>query len=245
MSAGGEHTASGNPIVRHTAADRQLDSMVAPDSAAHETIKCHIESHIGKIGFVLHEIVSELIHLDVVVVEPTPDRNYFTLVTLGMSDRPMNAPKGQEKNRFAELLICLPPSWPLKGAELQEENRGWPIQCLKQLGRLPHEYNSWLFFGHTVPNGNPPKHYALDTQLCCAILLAPLLFNEQFVQLKVNDEKTISFLSLIPLYKEEMEFKLKRGTRDLLLRLKQNKVKVTELLDVNRSNTCKKLFGIL
>ena len=30
--------------------------------------------------------------------------------------------------------------------------RFWPIQMLKFLARFPHEYKTWLGWGHTIPN---------------------------------------------------------------------------------------------
>jgi hypothetical protein len=44
----------------------------------------------------------------------------------------------------------------------------------RQLARLPHEYETALGIGHTIPNGPSAEPYARDTKLCCA-LIAPLL----------------------------------------------------------------------
>ncbi len=60
----------------------------------------------------------------------------------------------------------------------------------------------------------------------------PFLFGDDFCELQVNQEKTIYFYTLVPLYREEMDFKLKRGNDPLLDRLA--KQGVTELLDINR-----------
>ena len=72
---------------------------------------------------------------------------------------------------------------------------------------------------------------------CCVLLATPVLFGDGFRKLKVSEEKTVYFLSVIPLYEEEMNFKLKHGTDPLVERLAR--AGISELLDVNRKNVCK------
>jgi hypothetical protein len=63
-------------------------------------LECHL----------FHELLSDLVHVDIHIVEPTAARNYYTLVTSGMSDRPMAAPEECRECRYAELVISLPPT---------------------------------------------------------------------------------------------------------------------------------------
>ena len=70
----------------------------------------------------------------------------------------------------------------------------------------------------------------------------PWLYGNDFTQLQVNEDKKVNFYSFVPLYKEEVTFKLKRGADPLLQRF--DNLGVTELLDVNRPNVCKRRFGI-
>jgi Suppressor of fused protein (SUFU) len=89
-----------------------------------------------------------------------------------------------------------------------------------------------------MPNGDPAEPYADNTQLCCALLMSPVRFPQEFRQLKIDDDKTILFFSIVPLYKEEMELKLERGTAALFEGF--DKYGVNELLDLKRRNVCKK-----
>jgi len=233
---------SGTPIIRHRASDAR--SELVPGAAQFtELVESHIEKHLGRPSTVFHEIVSDLVHLDIEFLEPTANRPFSTLITNGMSDRPMNAPEGAERFRYAELLLSLPADWPLTQEAFADERNYWPIRWLKELARLPHTYNTWLWASHTVPNGDPPQPYAANTGLCCALILMPILLPQSFFQLQASPDVTIHFLSFVPIYKEEMELKLRKGL-DPLLSLFE-KAKVTELLNVNRPNTCKKrgLFG--
>jgi hypothetical protein len=226
---------SGAPIYRHQPRRRDFE-LAGGDEQTIERVGQHIAKHIGKASFVFHELISDLVHVDVHLVDPTPDRDYYTLVTSGMSDRPMTVPAGAEALRFAELLICLPPAWPLAQEAFQDEANYWPIRWLKILARLPHEYSTWLGELHTIPNGDPPVPFAENSELCSMMLARPALLAVEAWQLVIDAEKSIQFYSLVPLYREEMEFKLNAGADALLEQLDAHGV--TELLDIGRENTC-------
>ena len=54
--------------------------------------------------------------------------------------------------------------------------------------------------------------------MCCALIVPPTLFDERFEQLAISDDKVVQFYAVVPLYPEEMEFKLRHGTEELLRR---------------------------
>ena len=65
---------------------------------------------------------------------------------------------------------------------------------------------------------------------------------EDFVQLRINEEKDIHFFSLIPLYKEEMNLKLRKGADELFEKF--DKYGINDIVNINRKNVAKKLFGL-
>ena len=205
-------------------------------------IESYIEENIGAVSCVYHEIVSDQVHIDIHVVNPSEKRNSYTLITSGMSDQPMPAPPGKEGYRYTELTLSLPASWPISEDELQDDKNYWPLRWLKTIARLPHHQNTWVSLGHTIPNGNPPVPFSSATELCCWILSVPLLFGKQFGRMKVDNEKAVNFFSVVPIYKEEMEFKLRKGARPLIERLVRDGV--NEIVNLNRKNVCKKRFGL-
>jgi hypothetical protein len=231
-----ENTPSGSPVYRYEARSKSFEAAV--DSPDIEKIEQHIEKHIGKIETVYHELVSDLVHIDVFFIKPTPQRNFITLITSGMSHRPMKAPPQAAKFQYAELLICLPPDWQLSDEALKDEKYYWPIRQLKMLARFPHEYDSWLWYGHTIPNGDPPRPFASNTKLTGIILAPPLLSPKEFFTLEINENKTVHFFNILPLHTDEMNTKLKKGSDDLFENL--DKQGVNELLDINRPSVYKK-----
>lgn len=53
----------------------------------------YIKNVYGEYDQVIHEIISPDIHLDIIVVPPTKDSNYYKLITMGMGAYKMNVPK--------------------------------------------------------------------------------------------------------------------------------------------------------
>ena len=183
-------------------------------------IEQHIKNTFGEFENVFHELVSPDIHVDICVVPPSERRNYYTLVTMGMGAHRMNVPEelAEYKLERAELAIALPPDWKLDKDSMQEERWYWPIGLLKVLARLPISNDTWLGFGHTMEKQSP---FAEDTELCAAILTGP-----QDMDLDTCGEvcilpggEEVNFYQVLPLYREEMEYKLEHDADALLERL--------------------------
>jgi Suppressor of fused protein (SUFU) len=222
-----EYSPGGSRIYRHTA-----ESAPRPAHGDGELIAAvseHIERHVGEAETVLHQVVSAWVHVDLHIVPPSGERPWTTLVTSGMSERGMHAPDA-ERTR-AELVMALPPTWPLEHDELADDRVYWPFRLLQSLAAFPHQYKTWLWHGHTIPHGDPPEPYAPDTGMCCAILLPPLLVGTGFDVLDVG-ERRVRFLGVYPLYEEEMRLKLESGFEALIDRF--DAAGVTELLDPGR-----------
>ena len=181
-----------------------------------EAVEDHITRHYGPVEKVFHELVSQDIHVDICVVEPTEERDYYTLVTMGMGAHAMHVPDelaGQRLDR-AELAIALPADWRPEG--LEDERRYWPIRLLKDLARLPITCDTWLGWGHTMDNQHP---FAEDTDLCGALLVAPQGAGEGAETCVLPGGTEICFYQVIPLYRDEMEYAQRQGSEALLERL--------------------------
>ena len=157
-----------------------------------------------------------------------------------MSDLAMHVPdevENKESYERAELMVVLPADWKIGEEEFQDDNNYWPVYFLKRLARFPHEYKTWLGYGHTIPNGMEAEDIA-NTGFGCMLLLPPMLsFDEEFLELKTKDGNLINFYAMIPVYKEEMDYKLEEGT-DALLDL-FDEYGISELVDIDRPNVCK------
>jgi hypothetical protein len=179
-----------------------------------EAVEAHIAARFGEFANVFHEIVSPDIHVDICIIEPTPERNYFTLVTMGMGAHRMNVPKELREHKLerVELFICLPPDWDIKN---DDERWYWPIRLLKSTARLPGECDTWLGYGHTVASGDPAEPYAENTKLCGVMLTMPYQFGQEAAVCTLPGGDEVNFYQLLLLYQEEVDFKLAHCAEDL------------------------------
>ena len=139
--------------------------------------------------------------------------------------------------RYAELLLRLPRSWPLRPEDLHDPQNLWPVQEMEFLARMPHLHHVHLWGGHTVANGEPggrlrPLNPA--TRFSATILAEPDWTPSAFRRLRAGRGRKIRFFSVIPVYSEEFLLGQEQGGEALLDLLEQ--AGVDDLLDVNRPN---------
>ena len=180
-----------------------------------EAVEGHIEQYFGEVENVFHEIVSPDIHVDICIVPPTEERDYYTLVTMGMGAHRMNVPEelAEYKLERAELAIALPADWKLDRQSMQDERWYWPIRLLKVLARLPIASDTWLGFGHTMDN---EEDFAENTKLCAAILTGPQSTEEGGEVGTLPGGEEVNFYQVIPLYRDELEYKMEHDADALL-----------------------------
>lgn len=209
------------------AEQRKTEEVTAPEMYLKEemdAIEAHIMTYFGNYDKVFHELVSPDIHVDIAVIEPSQERNYYILCTMGMGAHRMAVPPEQEEQERAELLICLPPDWNLE--QTDEEKWYWPLRWLKILARLPIEEDTWLGWGHTIPNGEP---FAENTRFTTMMLLNPGAFDKAAKSCALPGGGTVNFYQLIPLYEEESQFKIKYKTEKLLSLLEDDALEQVKL----------------
>ena len=178
-------------------------------------IEQHIKNTFGEFDNVFHELVSPDIHVDICVVPPSAERDYYTLVTMGMGAHRMNVPEelAEYKLERAELAIALPADWKLDQESMKDEKWYWPIRLLKSLARLPIASDTWLGFGHTMDN---EEDFAKDTKLCAAILTGPQDTEDGSEVCILPSGEEVNFYQVIPLYRDELEYKLAHDADALL-----------------------------
>ena len=180
-----------------------------------ETIEAHIQKYFGKFETVFHELVSPDIHVDICMIPPHDNQDYYTLVTMGMGAHKMNVPDNLSEYKLerAELAIALPKNWHLKQNDMENERWYWPIRLLKTLARLPIVSNTWLGFGHTMDH---EEDFADNTNLCAAFLIEPQGTDDGSEVCVLPNGEEVNFYQVIPLYRDELEYKLSHDAEALL-----------------------------
>ena len=178
------------------------------DMAAYEA---YVESTFGEYHEAFHEILSPDIHLDVIVIPPKEETPYYTLVTAGAGAYPMEIPEdlAEFDLTYAEYIICLPADWDIYSGD---KDKTWPLLTLKSVARLPVTAGTWLGVGHTLHVNRDMSPVAPGTKLNSIVLLPALdIAKREVAATTLPSGKKINIYQLMPLYQEELDYKMEKG----------------------------------
>ena len=177
-----------------------------------DAIEKHLEKNFGPVKSVFHEVVPGEMHIDIYVVGPTEKFPCYRLFTCGMGARKMDLPheaRGKRPERI-ELQLSLPADWKFDVESLKNTNFYWPVGLLEYLATFPWSESTWLGFGHTIPL----QKFSEDTELSGVLLNYPEHYPFEIGHIDLP-RGTVQFLNVVPLYNEEMEYKLAYGMEGL------------------------------
>lgn len=208
--------------------EREPELYTEDEAAA---IRAHIEKYYGKIKTVSHSAAG-CVHLDICVIPPSIERDYYTLVTSGLGAHKMDVPG--ELARYgitrAELLICLPPDWKISDSD---DTWQWPANVLRWIAEIASEPETWIGWGHTIGGG---RSFSRDTELCAAFLAAPQNVKNGAERAALPDGSSVCFYQVIPIYKEELDYKTEHDADALSSRFADSGVSF--VTDPQRENVC-------
>ncbi len=194
-----------------------------------EEIQCiekHIDTYFGSFENVLHEIVSPDLHIDLAIIPPNEVKNYYTVVTMGMGAFKMDVPESKYNSRM-ELVMYFPKDWKFNSAD---EYYFWPIRELKALARFPFTNETWFSVGHTITNGTP---FSECTDYNGFIVITTANVPPEAYQCTLPNGENVEFCQAIPLYEEELMYKINNSAGDLIHELLEA---FPFVFDPNRSN---------
>jgi hypothetical protein len=176
-----------------------------------------IDNHLSKFFdeediTVFHEMLSMDFHLDVYFIKPK-ESNFNILLTCGMSAYEMMVPEDIEDREdllFAELMILIPKNIEFSEVYTGQKKNDWLIAMLKYTARFPHHYDTFLAVGHTIQATADLEPYSDETDFVACIVLPSVTFEEDFTEFMYGENK-INIYGLFPLYKNELEYKVKNG----------------------------------
>lgn len=198
----------------------------------------YIKQQYGEFDIVAHELVSPDIHCDIAIVPPTDDQPYYKLVTMGAGAFKMNVPEDLKSDVYerAEYVVFLPADWNIKS---DKEEDYWPIRMLKTVARLPVSMDDWLFYRHTVNLTDDESPVAENTGFnSCVLFISFGKDNKPVEPLKLDlSDKEVAFFQLVPLYPEELQFKLEHSFDELEDIMDDDLY--DPVVDIHRENYCK------
>ena len=153
------------------------------------------------------------------ILKPTKNQPYTLVFTDGLSQIPQAVSEKHEEFKYIELYFCLPDYWKI------DENTAefnWPIKWLNKLAELPQKNGSWFGPGDTIPAGNPPKALSEKLAQNHFILAEPMLFKNELTSVQ-NNNKSIKYLAVVPIYQKEVDYKLRNSAKVFMAKYQLNK----------------------
>ncbi|NVK38445.1 MAG: suppressor of fused domain protein [Gammaproteobacteria bacterium] len=203
-------TKGGSTILEYDQSKTDKDMIgvqVELDEKLHNSREEVFDQLFGECESVSHEIIPMLPHIDVFIYKPGyQGREFFTLVSSGMSDMPMTLPDGiSDEYERAEIVMYV--------TEPKDEY----INLIRHFARYPHKYETYFANSHTIPNGQPAEPFfeqsVLDTIAFIPTIVSP---DNEFTDLLFKKSGVnVQLLHLTPITTPECEFKLEYGIDEL------------------------------
>ena len=160
--------------------------------------------HFGEAIKVWHELIPLIPHVDVFTyIRQDQGRDFYTLITGGMSDLEMTLPvEAKGAARRVELIFYC---W-----EAKEEY----LKTIQWLAHFPHDFKTWIGPGHTLPTENIPAPLWGSPVLNMILFIPTILKSDATMsdELTLADEP-VDFLWVVPLTTPECNLKLEKGSK--------------------------------
>lgn len=180
----------------------------------------YIYENIGKIDEIYYRNGPDDIELEIAVLKPTENRDFFIVATVGFGAYKMNvAEEIPEKDDLCrcELIIALPSDWKIPD---NSEEYYWPIACMENIVRMVIIENSWIGPMHTIDFGKPMAESKINYTGAMIIppneALSPRLIEYGMYNPELG---RINMYYVMPLYEEELNLKIRLGGNALLERI--------------------------
>lgn len=152
------------------------------------------------------------IELEMAVINPTEERDFYTVVTVGFGAHTMNVPddvEGNEQLRRCELVITLPKDWMIDSMNRESY---WPMGYMQDIVRMVINENSWIGPMHTVDFGEevPDSNMRFSGVLIIPpnLLYSKIFIEDDFINQDLQD---VNMYYVYPLYREELDLKVRLG----------------------------------
>jgi len=164
------------------------------------------------------------------------------LMTSGLNEYGMPSQVSTKSLVHKELYFLLPEYWVV--ADIEKEQFQWLFQTLRKLKKHVIEKKTWFADGHTMRANEEGKQLSDQMKQTYLMLSDPVFLEKELAPLFV-DSRDVSFLSVVPIFRNEFQHKQAFGT-DKLISLFET-YQVTERLDEYRTNLVKsrwrRIFG--
>ncbi|WHY77280.1 suppressor of fused domain protein [Neobacillus sp. WH10] len=228
-----------------------------------EDLEAHIQKHVGPITNVLKDPSNLFTEVDLYCVGPNSNIKANTIITKGNSYFKMPSPSTVDSG-YAELIMHVPSDWDVSNEPFRDDVHGWPLTLLKNFGENVMRKGFWLGQWFVYPNQSDEdlkntyasqfgvKTFNFDSKIepyspgtdFCGVMIAPPFPSiiDVFKMTYLDDGKVIEgdwpiyFHTLIPLYREEINYYFKEGKDQFIKRIVEHGIE--KVFDLNRESIC-------
>jgi hypothetical protein len=187
-----------------------------------ERFEAHCARHLGPFEMVIHEVISEVVHIDLLPFAPTEARPNWVFVTMGMSALKMKTPRRfglfSATPEYGELMMVAPADWIGDLDDFQKGEQGErlfrPFGALKSIARYVHQCETYFTHGHTIAWADDTMD-AGAARFPAAILHRPVRFPKGLAASRRVDGANTHLLSITPIIQAELDFKLSHNSEAL------------------------------
>lgn len=140
------------------------------------------------------------------------------LMTASLSDYQMPVLDKWVGREFNEIYFCLPTYWDFDDHE--NYNFSWIYDWIYKLERFVRDRNTWYGPGHTIPTANPEVPISDLMKQEYFIFLDPILLQKELAPVNLQG-KNVHFLSIVPIFGDELDYKMGKGTQKFVRKLIQ------------------------
>lgn len=177
--------------------------------------------------------------IDLLLISTVKRSPIQVLLTNGLSEYEQPIPEKFSTLKHIELFFCLPSYWDLNDEANPSMN--WVKPWIQKLAKHLIEKQTWYGVGHTFPNGHPVEAISPTMKQKYFLLNTPTYLVDEFKPLDM-DGKTVEFLAIVPIFEDELDYKMGKGTYKLQKKFLDKNI--TELLDDYRMSTLKNKWRI-
>lgn len=170
-------------------------------------------------------------------IETGSERKVKVIMTIGLSDYLMPVDEKHKDKSRIELYFCLPSYWDMD--DVDNPNFNWVFEWIQRLAKYVVEKNTWFAHGHTIPAGNPPEQLSPTMKQTFFMFSDPIALEKELATLQAGED-FIHFLAIVPLFKDEFEYKTARGMFKLVQKFEAKNF--TEILDDYRVSAVRKKY---
>ena len=218
----------------HAICDEPLPVLYGYDEV--ETLSSYISERFGEYETLLHEDMVDPgdVHIDVAIIPPAEERDYYTLCTIGAgayrTDVDKDARQKNLKSEYLEYMLYLPADWELDEESLGDECNYWPIRCLKNAARLPLWTGQWVDAGGAIVAGDDDSIADSNPYRNTLMLYPEPPFTCGTVLCNLPSGKTVVFRHIVPITDEELAYKKEHGLYKLLEQMFPEECDAVEVL---------------